>query len=207
VRVAFQDNVFVNCPFDETYYPLLRPLLFTIIYLGFTPRLALERADSGEARIEKILELISDSKYGIHDLSRIKAEKAGEFFRLNMPLELGLDIGCCRFGTGQRNDKQCLILETERYRFQAAISDLSNSDIAAHRNEPREVVVQVRNWLGRVSAHHTVGPTKIWASFTDFMAANHDDLTENGFSKKEINALPISELLDRMETWVAAERS
>lgn len=205
--MAFEDNVFVNCPFDEKYYPLLRPLLFTVIYLGFTPRLALERADSGEARIEKILELISDSKYGIHDLSRIQAEKAGDFFRLNMPLELGLDVGCRRFGTGMHTNKQCLILEAERYRFQAAISDLSNSDIAAHGNEPREVVVQVRNWLGRVSARETVGPTKIWASFTDFMAANHDDLTESGFSKKEIDALPISELLDRMETWVTAERS
>ena len=26
-------NVFVNCPFDEAYYSLLRPLLFTIIYV------------------------------------------------------------------------------------------------------------------------------------------------------------------------------
>ncbi len=33
--MAFERNVFVNCPFDTQYVPLLRPLLFTIIYLGF----------------------------------------------------------------------------------------------------------------------------------------------------------------------------
>ncbi len=32
---GFDQNVFVNCPFDDEYLPLLRPLLFTIIYLGF----------------------------------------------------------------------------------------------------------------------------------------------------------------------------
>lgn len=56
--MAFNKNVFVNCPFDDEYVPLLRPLLFTIIYLGFVPRIALETLDSGEPRVEKILVLI-----------------------------------------------------------------------------------------------------------------------------------------------------
>ena len=51
--MGFDRNVFVNCPFDEEYLPLLRPLVFTIIYLGLEPRIALERLDSGKARIEK----------------------------------------------------------------------------------------------------------------------------------------------------------
>lgn len=34
--MAFATNVFVNCPFEEEFYPLLRPLLFTIIFLGLT---------------------------------------------------------------------------------------------------------------------------------------------------------------------------
>ena len=45
----FSKNVFINCPFDEQYIPLLRSILFTIVYLGFTPRIASERFDSGEA--------------------------------------------------------------------------------------------------------------------------------------------------------------
>jgi hypothetical protein len=70
--MAFEKNVFINCPFDDQYLKLLRPLLFTVIYLGFTPRIALEALDSGEPRIKKILDLIEDSKYGIHDLSRMR---------------------------------------------------------------------------------------------------------------------------------------
>jgi len=86
---SFEHNVFINCPFDREYYSLLRPLLFTITYLGFNPRIALESSDSGEMRIEKICALIKSSKYSIHDLSRLKAAKKGEFYRLNMPFELG----------------------------------------------------------------------------------------------------------------------
>jgi hypothetical protein len=46
VGADFELNVFINCPFDEQYYPLLRPLLFTVVYLGFNPRIASERSDS-----------------------------------------------------------------------------------------------------------------------------------------------------------------
>lgn len=70
--MGFDKNVFVNCPFDEEYRPLLRPLLFTIIYLGFKPRIALEELDSGAPRIQKIIRIISACKYGIHDLSRLQ---------------------------------------------------------------------------------------------------------------------------------------
>lgn len=99
--MSFEDNVFINCPFDEEYHALLRPILFTTIYLGLKPRIALERSDSGEPRITKIIELIRESKYAIHDLSRLKARRKGEFFRLNMPFELGIDVGCRTFG-GER---------------------------------------------------------------------------------------------------------
>lgn len=43
---TFETNVFINCPFDENYLPLLRPLLFTVIYLRLKPRIALEAIDS-----------------------------------------------------------------------------------------------------------------------------------------------------------------
>jgi hypothetical protein len=83
--MAFDRNVFINCPFDDGYRPLLRPLLFTVYALGFQPRIALENRDSGRPRIDKIVQLICESRYAIHDLSRIQATTIGEFFRLNMP--------------------------------------------------------------------------------------------------------------------------
>jgi hypothetical protein len=51
--MSFETSVFLNCPFDDEYLPLLRPILFAIIDLGFTPRIALESLDSGKPRIEK----------------------------------------------------------------------------------------------------------------------------------------------------------
>jgi hypothetical protein len=71
--MPFDTAVFVNCPFDEGYLPLLRPILFVIIDLGFRPRIALESLDSGRPRIEKIISLIRNSKYAIHDLSRMRS--------------------------------------------------------------------------------------------------------------------------------------
>ena len=97
----FTKNVFINCPFDNEYIALLRPLLFTIVYLGYSPRIASEQFDSGEARIKKICDLIEKSQLSIHDLSRIKSSKEEQFYRLNMPFELGIDIGCRLFKGGE----------------------------------------------------------------------------------------------------------
>ena len=202
-EMDFEHSVFINCPFDEQFYPLLRPLLFTVIYLGFHPRIALESMDSGKPRIDKILSLIEETKYAIHDLSRIKAEKAGEYFRLNMPFELGLDVGCRLFKEGRWKDKKCLILEAERYRYQAAISDLSNSDIGVHNNSPEDVVTAVRHWLiNEADISNAPGPAKIWGAFTDFMADNYDELKHNGFSEKDIERLQVKELMRYMKVWV-----
>jgi hypothetical protein len=200
--MPFGKNVFVNCPFDESFYPLLRPLLFTIVYLGLKPRVATERLDSGEARILKIVELIRQSKYAIHDLSKIEASKKGEFFRLNMPFELGVDVGCRLFKGGECANKMCLILVGERYKYQAAISDLSNSDVANHQNRPEDVVVEVRNWLSSTCGLGADGPTRIWDAFNVFMGDNYDALTERGFSKRDIERLPVRELMQCMEKWV-----
>lgn len=59
----FAKSVFINCPFDRDYYPLLRPILFTVIYLGLKPRIALEELDSGMPRMAKISQLIAESQY------------------------------------------------------------------------------------------------------------------------------------------------
>ncbi|GJE69782.1 hypothetical protein [Methylorubrum podarium] len=202
--MPYETSVFVNCPFDRDYLPLLRPLLFCVTDLGFDPRIALEGLNSGKPRIDKIVRLIREAKYGIHDLSRLRAEKKGEFYRLNMPFELGLDIGCQIFGDPALADKRCLILEAERYRYQAALSDLSNSDIAVHGNQPVEILTQVRNWLATEAGLKLPGPTAVWNRFNDFMAANYDRLKMRGFSDSDIENLPIAELMDGMKDWCRA---
>jgi hypothetical protein len=204
--MAFDRNVFVNCPFDEAYLPLLRPILFVTLYLGLTPRIALENLDSGRPRIEKIIALIEQSKYAVHDLSRMQAERAGEYYRLNMPFELGLDVGCRLFKAGRSSEKICLILEAERYRYQAALSDMSNSDIAAHGNDPVQAAREVRNWLRNEAGLHAPGPALIWDRFNEFMADNYDQLKADGHSDRDIERLSVAELIGRMQAWVQADR-
>lgn len=200
--MSFEKNVFINCPFDESFYPLLRPILFTVIYLGLNPRIATERFNSGEARVNKIIELITDSKFAIHDLSRIKATKSGEYFRLNMPFELGLDIGCSQFKPGKWSRKFCLVMVAEKFKYQAAISDLSNSDVAVHRNDPEDVIAEVRNWLNHTCGLKADGPSRILAIFNEFTATHYRSLKSRGFSDSDIEKLPVPELLKEMKEWV-----
>jgi len=68
----FNRNVFINCPFDPDYKPMLRALLLTVIECGLEPRIATESGDSGEVRVQKIENLIRESRYSIHDISRIE---------------------------------------------------------------------------------------------------------------------------------------
>ena len=119
-----------------------------------------------------------------------------------MPFELGIDVGCRLFKDGECAEKKCLILVGERYKYQAAISDLSNSDVANHQNTPEDVVVEVRNWLSSTCDLRADGPSKIWDSFNIFMGDNYDALTERGFSKRDIERLPVLELMNDMEIWV-----
>lgn len=205
--MPFETDVFLNCPFDKDYLPLLRPILFVIVDLGLNPRIALESLDSGRPRIEKILSLIESSRFAIHDLSRIQARVAGEYYRLNMPFELGLDVGCRLFKTGRWSEKRCLILEAEPYRYQAAISDLSNPDIASHGNEPIKALSAVRNWLKNEARIRAPGPTAVAIRFGGFMADNHIQLRSDGYSDDDIELLPAAELIDGMRRWTAAHRA
>lgn len=206
VRSAFSRNVFVNCPFDDEYMPLLRPLLFTLLYLGFNPRIALEKTDSGSPRVARILKLIRESGLAIHDLSRLAANKKGEVARFNMPFELGLDIGSISFGPTKLRQKKCLILEEQRFRYQAALSDLSNSDILAHEGKPIEVVAKVRYWLVQEVLRTGPSATEIWTSFNYFMGHLYDKLMAENFSKKDIASLPVCELLAHMEVWTSGKQ-
>lgn len=201
---GFDRSVFVNCPFDKEYIPLFRPLIFTILFLGLKPRIASERSDSGELRLQKIVALIRQSRFGIHDLSRCQAGQAGEFFRLNMPFELGLDYGCKEFGPGKWRNKRSLVLETRRYNYQKALSDLAGVDIKAHGDDPEKIVEVTRNWLVQESAAVARPASEIWAMFQDFMAENYERLIVEGYKPREVPTLPIAELKVAMEIWILA---
>jgi hypothetical protein len=198
---VFEKAVFINCPFDEDYEPILQAVLFCLIYLGFVPRIASESHNSAEVRLEKIADLIRDSKYSIHDLSRSQATDAGEYFRLNMPFEYGVDWACRRwFGEG-RSDKRFLVLDEEKHRYQAAISDIAGSDIAYHRGDYQRAVRKVRNWLVAEARVDAPGASRVLARYADFQGWYYERQLAAGFSENDIEDYPTSELLGAMHAW------
>jgi len=104
-RPNYARSVFVNCPFDDEYTPLFEAMIFTIFDCDFRPVCARERMNSAQMRLDKILGMIRDSQYSIHDLSRTTLDPRFSLPRFNMPFELGIAVGCSRFGAGKQRAK------------------------------------------------------------------------------------------------------
>lgn len=205
-EASFDNSVFINCPFDKDYEPVLQAMLFCAVYLGFCPRIATESSDSAENRLSKIRRLIENSKYSIHDLSRCQATRKGEHFRLNMPFELGVDYGCRQYYGQGRDAKKLLILEEERYRYQAAISDLAGCDIQAHGGDFQEAIRQVRNWFVSEAGIAADGASRIVGFYVGFQEWYYERQMAAGFSEDDIRDYPTSELLAAMTLWVEEGR-
>src|SRR5437870_903348 len=82
-------SVFLNCPFDSKYENLYLALIAGATALGLTQRCVLEIPTTA-ARLTRLVELISQRDYSIHDLSRVQLSgPAPRCPRFNMPFELG----------------------------------------------------------------------------------------------------------------------
>jgi hypothetical protein len=166
----YEQNVFINCPFDDDYAPLFEAIVFTINDAGFRSKCARERLDSSQVRLQKIVELISSSRYSIHDLSRTTLDVANALPRFNMPLELGIDLGCKAFNPDCA-DKSFLIFDSEQYRFQKFVSDISGQDIHQHGNSAETAVTRVRDWLRTESGRTDLpGGAAIYGRYERFRA-------------------------------------
>lgn len=113
---SYADSVFINVPFDRKYRRIFDAIVFAVHDTGFVARSALETEDSGQARVTKILDIIGESQYGIHDVSRAGVDRVTKLARFNMPLELGFFLGAQRFGSDRDRKKRCLVLDRDRYR-------------------------------------------------------------------------------------------
>jgi len=143
----YEYSVFINCPFDGQYENIFRAIVFTVQDCGYIPRCSLESDNAAEPRIQKIYRLISESKYGIHDISRTQLDSKFKLPRFNMPLELGIFLGAWHYGRGKQKDKECLVLDSTRYRFMKFCSDISGQDIRGHKNTIKRAVRSTRDWL------------------------------------------------------------
>jgi hypothetical protein len=199
-KPTFNDSVFINCPFDDDYKPILRAIVHTIYRCGFFPQTALDEDDGTEIRLLKIIRKMKACRYGIHDLSRIELNNAN-FPRFNMPFELGIFFGAKYFGEDPQNGKNALILEREKYTYQQYISDLSGIDTKAHGNNPILALRRVHSWLNTASRRTTIpGEKVLQTQFEEFERLLPGLSATTGYSLED---LPFLNLLDIVEELVA----
>lgn len=194
-KADFERCVFINCPFDGDYMPLLRALIFTVIQCGFQPRIATESGDGGEVRVKKISELMGQSRYSIHDISRIEPLDACALPRFNMPFELGMDFGCREHGPEGLKSKRFLILEKERYRYREVLSDIAGNDIKAHGNEPLSLVRAVRTWFAENDVRGLASHNRIWDAYNEFLLKLTEEAAKLGYEDGDYADLAITELV------------
>jgi hypothetical protein len=167
---TYRFNVFINCPFDPNYKLLFDAIVFAVYDCGFIGRCALEEDDGSQIRVQKIFEIISECRLGVHDLSRVEIDRSTKLPRFNMPLELGAFLGAKYFGKSEQKRKVCLILDSKKYRYQKFISDIAGQDIQAHENDPKKIITIVRNWLRAYSQTSIPSGSVIWERYDTFKA-------------------------------------
>jgi len=137
-------SVFINCPFDQAFEPVLHAIVLAIVARGFEPRCARESEGQASPRIVRIATGLAESKYSIHDLSRYQGEGADNIARFNMPLELGMALGIRHLRAAEHN---WVALVPENFVHQKFISDLAGYDPYDHDQTPARVIKRVADWL------------------------------------------------------------
>lgn len=166
---TYNDNVFINCPFDPPYARMFEALIFAIYFLGFRARTARELDDGADGRMEKITRIISECRYGIHDISKADLDADTHLARFNMPLELGVFLGARRFGDDEQKKKMVMVLDVEQFRYREFISDLAGADIHAHHGDPVQAVREVRDWLRNASRRKLASANTVAEQYARFI--------------------------------------
>ncbi len=199
-------SIFINCPFDEGFRPLLRAMQFTILLCGYTPRSALEEDNAGEVRVGKIMRLIRDDcRMGIHDISRTERDGSPPLPRFNMPFELGLHLGSVWTRSSPDRSACILILDRERYRYQRLLSDISGQDIRSHGGTPGGMISAVRKWLSAQKKREVLfGTATLQKYFAEFSKWYPRELKLRGWTAEDVGFASWSDL---MIDWLARKLS
>lgn len=199
-NVGYNDQVFINSPFDDRFRKRSWAFCFTVLDCGFVPRCSLEIDDATQFRLRGILDLIERCRYGIHDLSRVELDERSGLPRFNMPFELGVFYSAKIFGKGKHKNKQCIVFEKQRYRYQKFISDISGIDIKPHEESVKKAIFAVRNWLVTVSRRRTIPPAEnIWSRYLKFQRDMNRICRNRGIDRGQ---MPFVEIITNMTDWL-----
>jgi hypothetical protein len=132
------ESVFLNIPYDREFEDLYLAYIVGLTQLGLRVNVTLAIPNQG--RLEAIIDLIKESNFSIHDLSRIKSSKG--IPRFNMPLELGLALHRSHVTRGRH---RVYVFESKPYRAQRSTSDINGIDPQIHNQTPKGVMRGLRN--------------------------------------------------------------
>ncbi|MDX6602787.1 MAG: hypothetical protein QOF13_1989 [Solirubrobacterales bacterium] len=169
-------SVFLNCPFDSEYEPLLNAILLAVLSCGFVPRIATETGSTAVSRIDRICAALHGSRFSIHDLSRCRGEGDHNLARFNMPLELGIAMGrryATQGGDGQAHD--WLVLVPDDHAYAPFISNLAGFDPGTHEETAETIVPAIMAWLltrkDSPGVRSDITPERVLASLPRLYAA------------------------------------
>jgi polyhydroxyalkanoate synthesis regulator protein len=130
-----------------------------------------------------------------------------------MPFELGIDYGLRKFNP-DFSDKRSLILETKKYDYMKAISDISGFDIKNHEDIPVKLVECIRAWFSEtVKLKNLNSSEKVYSDFITFNTSlfnqivkkyikDHNTTQAERFATKEIEEMTIPEFINEIEDWI-----
>lgn len=183
---------------------MFEAIVFAITDLGFVARSAWEKDDGGEVRLGKIQRIIEECRYGVHDISAVELDSKYRLPRFNMPLELGLFLGCQRYGGGRQRSKSSLIFDTEPYRYRIFISDIAGQDIHPHGADVKTAIRELRAWLATASKRTRLpGGEDIFQRYEAFQADLPALCKE---LKLEVDEVTFTELRQMMVEWLKQNR-
>lgn len=153
VRRVKDDRVFLNVPYDRQFKNLYIAYIVGLTELGLKPTATLA-IPGGEARLDRIFELIQTCKYSVHDLSRVQLSRTPPSTpRFNMPFELGMAVAWSKLHPERHTYIAC---ESVNRRAQKSLSDMAGTDFNIHNGTPRGVMRELCNAFVRQQEKPTV---------------------------------------------------
>jgi hypothetical protein len=198
----YDRHVFINCAFDAEFRDIFWAIVYAVHDCGFIARCALETGNKDGVRIEKIVKIIEQCRYGIHDLSRIEITEDSPLPRFNMPYELGIFMGCKHYGEAHHKKKDFLVVDSEPHRYKRMISDLAGYDFPAHHNDPLTVIANVRDWFSETAAKILPGAIYYQERYENFMSV-FPDLCKS--MKINVNDLSFKDYYALVSVWIQAQ--
>lgn len=145
-RDKSENSVFLNVPYDAEFQRLFLGYVAGLHAFGMVPRTTLE-IPGGVRRLDRVMQLIADCRYSIHDLSRVQLSRSKPRApRFNMPFELGLAVAHSKWTRGHT----FFVFEQNRQRLSKSLSDLDGTDPYIHDGTLSGLFAQLGNAFVRV---------------------------------------------------------